>query len=57
MLGDRSWDVRRQAAVALRSLGSPGALFLRQALTSADPYAADAARHMLDLPDSAMRTL
>ncbi len=57
MLGDRSWDVRRQAAVALRSLGSPGALFLRQALTSADPYAADAARHMLDLPDSAVRTL
>lgn len=57
LLGDPSWEVRRQASVALRRLGSPGLLFLRQALSAADPCAADEARHMLDLPDSALRTL
>jgi hypothetical protein len=57
LLGDRSWDVRRQASVALRTLGSPGMLFLREALSARDPFAADAARHALDLPDSALRTL
>ncbi|HUQ62534.1 MAG TPA: HEAT repeat domain-containing protein [Acidimicrobiales bacterium] len=57
LLGDQSWDVRMQAAVALRSLGSPGILSLRRALSASDVFAADAARHMLDLPESAMRTL
>ncbi|MGI8810568.1 MAG: HEAT repeat domain-containing protein [Acidimicrobiales bacterium] len=57
LLGDPSWDVRLQAAVALRSLGSPGNLFLRQAVSAGDTSAADAARHMLELPESALRTL
>lgn len=57
LLGDDSWDVRMQAAVALRSLGSPGILFLRRALSADDAFAADAARHMLDLPESAARAL
>ena len=57
LLGDPSWDVRQQAAAALRTLGSPGVLFLRRALSAPDPFAADAARHMLDLPESALRTL
>lgn len=57
LLGDSSWDVRRQAGMALRSLGSPGTLFLRRALSSEDPFAADAARQMLDLPESATRRL
>ncbi len=57
LLGDHSWDVRMQAAVALRALGSPGILFLRRALSADDAFAADAARHMLDLPESTMRTL
>ena len=57
MLGDRSWEVRRQAGIALRSLGSPGMLFLRRALSADDPFAADAARQMLDMPDSSTRAL
>ncbi len=57
LLCDQSWDVRLQAAVALRSLGSPGTLFLRQALSGEDAFAADAAQHMLDLPESTMRNL
>jgi len=57
LLNDASWDVRHQAAVALRTLGPPGMLFLGRAVSAGDPAAADAARHMLDLPDSAMRTL
>ena len=48
---------RLQAAVALRSLGSPGTLFLRQALSGGDIHAAEAARHMLELPASAVRIL
>lgn len=57
MLADRSWEVRRQAGIALRSLGSPGMLFLRRALSAEDPFAADAARQMLDMPDSTTRAL
>jgi len=57
LLGDQSWDVRQQAAVALRTLGSPGQLFLRQAISTGDPFAADAARRMMDLPDSVLGTL
>ena len=57
LLGDSSCAVRREAGVALRRLGSPGMLFLRRALSARDAFAADAARQMLDLPDSALRTL
>jgi len=57
LLGDPSWDVRLQAALALRTLGSPGILFLRRAASGEDPGGAEAARHLLDLPDSALRTL
>lgn len=57
MLGDQAWEVRRQAGIALRSLGSPGMLFLRRALSADDAFAADAARQMLDLPDSSTRAL
>lgn len=57
LLEDRSWDVRQQAAVALRAFGSPGVLFLRRALMARDPFAADRARHILDLPESVLRTL
>jgi len=57
LLGDHSWDVRMQAAVALRSLGSPGILFLRRARSAGDAFAADAARHMLDLPEGTMRAM
>lgn len=55
LLGDRAWEVRQHAGAALRSLGSPGMLFLRRSLSSDDPFAADVARQMLDLPDSAIR--
>ncbi|HYT10628.1 MAG TPA: HEAT repeat domain-containing protein [Mycobacteriales bacterium] len=51
LLGDRSWDVRYAAGTALRRLRGPGRLFLRRALGHADPFAADMARRMLDLPD------
>lgn len=57
LLSDASWEVRLQAAVALRTLGTPGMLFLRRAASSGDNDASDAARLMLDLPDSALRTL
>lgn len=57
LLGDASWEVRLQSAIALRTLGTPGMLFLRRAASSGDNDAADAARLMLDLPDSALRTL
>jgi hypothetical protein len=39
--------------LALRSLGPPGLLFLHRSLQDADRFAADMARHMLDLPDMA----
>lgn len=49
-LMDPSWDVRRAAALALRGLGSPGRLFLRDALDGEDRFAADMARQVLTLP-------
>lgn len=49
-LRDSSWDVRRGAALALRTLGAPGELFLREALTNEDRFAADMARQVLGLP-------
>jgi HEAT repeat protein len=53
LLRDRAWDVRREVGLALRSLGPPGLLFLHRSLQDADRFAADMARHMLDLPDMA----
>ncbi|HEX8391272.1 MAG TPA: HEAT repeat domain-containing protein [Longimicrobium sp.] len=52
LLRDRAWAVRSQSALALRSLGSPGLLYLRRGLTDEDPFAADIARQVLDLPAS-----
>lgn len=46
---DPVWDVRRQAALCLRALGAPGAIFLRQLRGSADPVAASVARYAIDL--------
>ncbi|MFO0775956.1 MAG: HEAT repeat domain-containing protein [Nitrospiraceae bacterium] len=50
LLGDPEWIVRHAAALALRNLGAPGRLFLRQALKGTDRYAVDMARHVLGLP-------
>ncbi len=50
LLVDPAWGVRRQAAIALRRLGTPGEALLMQALWHTDRYAADMARHILDLP-------
>jgi hypothetical protein len=52
-LRDRTWKVRRDAALALRSIGAPGALFLRRALKGEDAFAADMAQLTLDLPEAA----
>lgn len=46
---DPVWDVRRQAALCLRALGAPGAIYLRQLRGSHDPVAASVARYALDL--------
>ncbi|MEO7967024.1 MAG: HEAT repeat domain-containing protein [Gemmatimonadaceae bacterium] len=51
LLGDSSWPVRRESALALRRLGGAGQLSLRRALKDANPFAADMARQVLDLPD------
>jgi HEAT repeat protein len=50
-LGDQSWEVRRAAALALRSLEAPGELLLRRALSDPDPFARDMAKQVLDLPE------
>jgi HEAT repeat protein len=52
-MSDRTWRVRREAALALRSIGAPGALFLRRALKGSDAFAADMAQLVIDLPDAA----
>lgn len=52
-LRDRYWIVRREAGLALHALGAPGILFLRRALSDDDPFAADMARQVLDMPDRA----
>ncbi|MHB1988312.1 MAG: HEAT repeat domain-containing protein [Acidimicrobiales bacterium] len=49
-LRDPAWDVRREAALSLRRLGATGRLYLRRALADPDPYAADMAHQVLDLP-------
>lgn len=50
-LEDPLWDVRSAAAAALRQLGPPGRVYLRKALGSSDPFAADIARQVLALPE------
>ncbi|HEX3534764.1 MAG TPA: hypothetical protein VHT23_11120, partial [Gemmatimonadaceae bacterium] len=52
-LQDRTWRVRRDAGLALRALGAPGALFLRRALKGDDAFAADMSQQVLDLPAAA----
>ena len=58
-LGDRLeddvWEVRRQAALALRELGAPGMLVLQRASRGEPSPARDLARHVLDLPTLPMR--
>jgi hypothetical protein len=49
-LRDSSWDVRRQAGLALRAMGAPGQLVLRRATGDEDRFAADMARMTLALP-------
>ncbi len=51
LLGDPNWPVRRESALALRRLGGAGQLSLRRALGDKNPFAADMARQVLDLPD------
>jgi hypothetical protein len=53
MMHDRTWRVRRESALALRSIGAPGVLFLRRALKGNDPFAADMAQLIMDLPEAA----
>lgn len=47
-LADPAWDVRKEAALALKGMGAVGALFLREARTHRDPFAADMARMVLE---------
>jgi hypothetical protein len=51
-LEDPAWPVRRESALALRRLGGVGQLTLRRALQSRNPFVADMARQVLDLPES-----
>ena len=53
-LRDPSWRVRRDAAVALRTLGGPGRMMLERALRDEDGFARDMARQTLDLPEVAL---
>lgn len=52
-LRDAKWRVRREAGLALRSLGAAGTLLLRKALKGDDQFAADMAQQVLDLPEAA----
>ncbi|CCG02698.1 HEAT repeat domain-containing protein [Blastococcus saxobsidens] len=52
LLSDPAWDVRSEAALTLKALGSTGLLLLHRALMNDDPFARDAARRVLDLPDA-----
>ncbi len=51
LLGDPEWRVRRASALALRGMGAPGTLLLRRSISSADRFASDMARHVLDLSE------
>lgn len=48
-LTDTSWDVRLAAGRSLILMGPPGQLLLRRALAHENPFAADMARHTLDV--------
>jgi hypothetical protein len=50
LLRDRTWQVRKDTGLTLRRFGAPGMLYLRRAVADADPFAADMAIQMLDLP-------
>jgi HEAT repeat protein len=52
-LRDSTWRVRREAGLALRAIGAPGALLLRRALKGDDRFASDMAQLVLDLPVAA----
>jgi HEAT repeat protein len=54
-LRDPAWVVRQRAGLALKAIGAPGIITLRQALEDPDPFARDMARQVLDLPGSALR--
>jgi len=53
-LRDSAWDVRLAAGLGLRSLGSPGILMLRRALTDEDKFAREMARQVMEIPASAL---
>jgi len=53
-LRDRDWDVRRQAALALRALGAVGTVLLRRAARDEDRFSRDMATLALELPDAAV---
>jgi HEAT repeat protein len=54
-LRDEAWMVRMEASLALRNLGNPGLLILRRFLGDDDRFAADMAKMVLGLPDTAVR--
>jgi len=54
-LRDRAWSMRLASALSLRSFGPVGEVVLRRALRDEDRFAADIARHVLDLPATAGR--
>lgn len=56
LLTDAHFGVRREAGLALRRLGAPGMLLLRNASTGEHPAAAAIARHVLSLPDPVFRS-
>ena len=51
LLGDSDWHVRRNAGYALRSVGAPGILLLRQSMNSKNELAAEMARAALKFYD------
>lgn len=53
-LRDVSWNVRREAALTLRSLGPDGMILLQQMTLSEDRFAADMARQVLSIPEGAL---
>jgi hypothetical protein len=53
MLGDSDWHVRRNAGYALRSVGAPGILVLRQSMKSENGLTAEMARAALEFSDIA----
>jgi hypothetical protein len=53
-LRDPDWEVRRQAALALRGMGAVGTVLLRRARDDEDRFSRDMATLALDLPDAAV---